>query len=92
MFTFSSFYWANSWTIPACRSSVFPSTLLEICRRLLLFNSRLKTVQNTKHIFIKTEKELARDQRVSFLNCTLWEQETEQKDCKKISHENDVAS
>ena len=28
---------------------------------------------------MKTEKEPARDQRFSFIHCSLWEQETEQK-------------
>lgn len=72
-----SFYLAVSWIIPKYRSSYLPSTSLQVCHLMLLFNSKLRTMHNIKHPYMKTEKEPAQDQR-------LWEKETEEKGYKKI--------
>jgi len=70
--------------IPKSRSNRLPSTSLQVYHPMLFFNSRLRTMHNIKHPYMRTEKEPAQDQIFSFLHSKLWEQETEQKGYRNI--------
>jgi len=86
---FNVFFLRTSYVVvssltPKYRSSRLPSTFLQVYHPMLLFNSRLRTMHNIKYPFMRTEKEPAQDQRFPFIHGKLWEQETEQKGCRKI--------